>query len=389
MKKMKLKRKIMGTLSMLALLVAVIVPVISHPRQATALECKARNVITCGVNDRAELVANIRNDAGLRHLFATMGIYADDVASVDAVGGIVKRDGSVWVGNTQVATGTIMGQRGTESIEGANTPWAGLNWAYTNIMFGPDTNQQAAFVYMRDGQFLYAIVLSCGNPVLRQPAPFPPGMSLNKNVRNITADTNSTFAKSTNAKPGDTVEFRMEIVDISKVTVEEVVANDTLPAHLTLVPGSAHAQVKVLTASGWQEQDHIITDAKIASGQELGNFRPTQNSFVYLRATAGNDIPDGCTNVVNTGSAKARQISSISSTASVNICKTTPTPPPPTPPVTPPTTPPTVTPGQPTSLPTSGPVEAAGGVMGTGALGYAGYLWRRSRKTLMNTLLNK
>jgi len=387
MKKMKLKRKIMGTLAVIALLAAVAAPIVSHPKRASALECKDRNVIRCGVNDRAELVANIKNDMALNRLFDSIGIYADDVANADAAPGIVKRDGSVWVGNTQVATGTIMGQRGTENIEGANTPWAGLNWAYTNIMFGPDTNQQAAFVYMRDGQFLYAIVLNCGNPVLKELRPFHASMLLNKNVRNITADPNSTFAKSVEAKPGDIVEFRMEITDISQVTVEEIVASDALPAHLTLVPGSAHAQVRTLTTSGWQTQDLLISDTQIVSGQALGNFRPKQNSFVFLRATAGNDVPVGCTNVVNTASAKSHQIPAITNTASVNICKTTTPPPPPTPPVTPPTTPPT--PGQPTSLPVSGPVEAAGGIVGTGALGYAGYLWRRSRKSLLSALKNK
>lgn len=56
---------------------------------------------------------------------------------------------------------------------------------------------------------------------------------------------------------------------------------------------------------------------------------------------------------------------------------------------TPPTPVPTPTPSQPTSLPVSGPVDTAAGVVGTGALGYAGYMWRRSRKALKNTLMSK
>ncbi|MEK7447179.1 MAG: DUF11 domain-containing protein [Patescibacteria group bacterium] len=48
--------------------------------------------------------------------------------------------------------------------------------------------------------------------------------------------------------------------------------------------------------------------------------------------------------------------------------------------------PPPPPPGQPASLPVSGPVEVTGGIMGTGALGYAGYMWRKSRKTLTDTL---
>src|SRR3990167_2705541 len=119
MRKITLKKKIVGLASIAMLAIAVVVPIVANPKDADARwECKPQNVINCGADDRGDLVNQIKNGDGvhtdLKSLFAGLGIYPDDLASQYAVGGVVTRDGRVLLANgQQVASNVVMGWRPT------------------------------------------------------------------------------------------------------------------------------------------------------------------------------------------------------------------------------------------------------------------------------------
>ncbi|MDO8507439.1 MAG: hypothetical protein Q7S53_02630 [bacterium] len=390
MKNIKLKKRILGVVSMLALAVAVLVPIAANPKTADAWECHAQNVINCGVNDKTNMINQINNGDGvhtdLKSMFGNMGIYTEDLGNKNTLGGVVTRDGRVLLANgQQVASGVVIGERQTAGRTG--TQWQGLIWNFIPNAFAPAVTQQGAYVYMYNGEFQYAIVMSCGNPVLKSLRAVPPHTTISKEVRNVTQNpTGTTYSETVSANPGDVVRFRIRVYNNSTVTAQLVHIGDTLPNYLTIEPGSAQTTTQQLSGTTWQAVTANISDTEAIHGRNIGSLIPNQDAYMVFNARVSNGVPSGCHTLVNTGFTDSDHTNPVTDTANVNVCVQGPPPPiPPTPPVTPPT----VTPSQPTSLPVSGPVEAAGGVMGTAGLGYAGYLWRRSRKTLLGALKSK
>lgn len=397
MKKINLKKKIAGITSVVILFIALVYPIFANPKDADALECKAQNVINCGVTDKANMITQINNGDGihtdLKSMFGNMGIYTEDLGNQNTVGGVVTRDGRVLLANgQQVASGVVMGERAIAGRTG--TPWQGLNWNFIPNAFAPAVTQQGAYVYMYNGQFQYAIVVSCGNPVLASLRAVPPHITISKEVRNVTQDPNgTTFTETVNAKPGDIVRFRIRTYNNAAVTAQLVHIGDTLPNYLTIESGSAQTTTQQLSGNAWQAVTTSISDNEAIHGRNIGSLMPNQDAYMIFNARVKSEVPAGCHNLINTGFADSDHTNPITDTANVNVCVQGPPPPPPPPtpptPVTPSTTTVASVSTTPTALPTSGPVEAAGGVMGTAGLGYAGYLWRKSRKRLSDTLMKR
>ena len=395
----------------------------SNPRLMKADGCQPQNVIECGATDRTNLVNQINNGDGIHNdiksIFAAIGITPEDVASADTVPGSITQSGNVLVGGQMVASGVMMGERQTAGVGG--TPFAGLVWNPISTRFAPGISQ-GAYVHMVNGQFSWAIITSCGNPVLTSFAS-QNSLTITKEVRNVTQDPNSTtYSDSVNAKVGDVVRFRIHVTNNGGETDQNVIIKDTLPSHLTLEAGTAQVTFQQLVNNTWQVVTQNIPDADVAGGHNVGSLQPTQDAYLIFNAKVGDDLPPGCSNLIDTAFASSTQTGSKQATATVVVCQqettTTTTIPPTTTTTVPPTTtttipvttttmPPTPTttipispqvapssPGvttavAPSRLPVSGPVEAAGGVMGTMSLGYAGYIWRKSRKTLMDKLRKK
>ncbi len=398
MKKISLKKKITGFLFLTILTAAIIVPLLANPKTASARwECNPQNVINCGVNDKTDLVNQITSGDGvhsdLKTIFSNIGILPADIQNQNTMGGVVTRDGRVILANGQVvATNVVMGFRQIPGLTG--TPFDGLVWNSVPNLIGPNDPQESAYIYMFNGQFQYAVLLTCGNPVLRSLAPIPPHITITKEARNLTQNPNSTtFSKSVNANSGDIVRFRVKILNNSTITDENVKIGDILPNNLTLEANSGQTSIYQLVNAQWHLVTTNISDAEVSS-KPIGALIPNQEAFLLFNAKVTGTLPAGCSTLINKGFTETSAISRIFDTANVNVCiSTPPTPPTPAPtptPVTLASTPtPSVSAATPTRLPTSGPVEAAGGVMGTGSLGYAAYLWRKSRKKLLNTLKNK
>lgn len=358
---------------------------------AKAWECKDQNVISCGVNDRQDLANKITNGDGthtdIKTIFNRIGIIPEDILSNDTVGGVVKKDGTVWVGSQMVASGVTMGFRPVLGVTG--TPFAGLIWTFAQDQFDPQVGQAGAYVYMRNGQFKYAVLVSCGNPILQTLNAIPPHMQIEKTVRDVTTNPTGAFAKSVNANPGDTIEFKVKVINNGDITLENVNIGDYLPGHMILVPGIAKANVSEFINGSWQRVDVAFADTDVAKGKDVGSIEPGDSDVFTLQVKVGSDLPQGCTTLTDTGFAASNLTQAITDKANVIVCIQGPTPPTP---VTPPSVTPVSAPVSggvvPSKLPVSGPIEAAAGVLGTASLGSAGYFWRRSRKKLLDSLKN-
>ena len=377
-----------------AMVLAVFLPLffignlgLSFRAQASGYPCYGPNVSFCGASSQQELVnmMNGSDQAGqtyIKAIFDRIGIYQQDITSARMVNGFIrKNDGAIIVNGQVVATGAVNGQRGTEGILGTHTPWVGLEWAHPSANFRPSISGLDIWAYMVNGQFQYGIIKACGNPVIVPPLHvMPTNITIKKEVMNLTSDP--VWKKEDVADPTNALGYVLTIQNVSNVSVREVVVKDILPAHMDLIPGTGKLRFN-------DNQELDIPDRAITGGYNMGVLSPGQ--IVYVRFATRihdkDDFPGDCVNLTNTGIAKAGNTDQVQDTASTKVCTSKK-------PITPkdiPETPPTpvvpqTTPTPAPTLPKAGPVEATAGAMGTAGLGYAGYLWRRSRKLLSDSL---
>lgn len=308
-----------------------------------------------------------------------------------------------------------------------------------------------------------ATVNTCGQ------VPQVPTLTIQKDVSNQSQPTPKWEDKDT-ANPGNKLFYSVKISNNSQTVANHVVVWDVLPSHIKLATLNSGATAEV-DING---QTLKLTADDLKNGKDIGDLAPGQYAYLYLKVTVNDDfVQGGCTELVNTGLAKAKEVGTVSDTATTTVCVNIPgkhtiivnkfndlngdgkreanepllpnwqftlagknitetqktsqsgsttftglddgqytitetmqpgwrsttgisqtvsigpdqtvmfgnqqiTPPP--------TTPPSVTPPPVTQLPTAGPVDAATGAMGTMGLGYVGYVWRKSKKTLMRNL---
>lgn len=139
-------------------------------------DCDSNAVIPCGALSTAELEKDYNNSAygGVKALYSHFKISSSQMAKIGqtAQAGHVYKNGEVRVGNTVVATGAVTA--GREFISGSTKITAGGYTFYTrppSVSFRVDSIP--AFVVMEKGEFKFAILAACGNPVMATPVPKP------------------------------------------------------------------------------------------------------------------------------------------------------------------------------------------------------------------------
>jgi hypothetical protein len=138
---------------------------------SSARDCDSNAVINCGALTTKELQTRY-SQKGVATIYNHFGITATDIKNVGttAVAGQVQKDGDVVVNGAVVATGAITA--GRENISGSTKVTSGSTTFYKrapSVSFRP--NALSAFVIMENGQFKYAILGACGNPVSAKPVP--------------------------------------------------------------------------------------------------------------------------------------------------------------------------------------------------------------------------
>lgn len=109
--------------------------------------------------------------------------------------------------------------------------------------------------------------------------------------------TDKEWKPSVDAKVGDIVEFRIEYINTSSYTHNNVGIRDVLPKNLEYIPGTT--KLKNVTYPDWlyNTDDTIATE-----GINIGHYAPNSNGIVYFQAkVVDNCLADGSNTLVNWG----------------------------------------------------------------------------------------
>lgn len=142
-------------------------------------DCDSNAVLRCGVNGVSELKQKYRGNQGgdTKAIFSHFGMKSE--AAFDGmVRGRVTKSGEIWVGNKKVATGAVTAGRHRMGADEVKVPGANAYMRPPSRSFR--SNSLEALVKLNSrGEFVYGVIMSCGNPVQAQnkikfPAPKPP-----------------------------------------------------------------------------------------------------------------------------------------------------------------------------------------------------------------------
>lgn len=164
-----MKRGFLIAVSLLTLFIGLRMP--TSQAQTGPRDCDANAVINCGAYTKSELKDGWSAHPGVQCLYSHFGISQVDVRNIDsnAVGGTVTKSGNVIVNGKVVATDAVTA--GRQNIAGSRA----FNCeGFTFYMRPPSvsfaSNSLSAFVVMDDAnKFSFAIINSCGNPVMATP----------------------------------------------------------------------------------------------------------------------------------------------------------------------------------------------------------------------------
>lgn len=199
-------------------LVAVVGLVIAVPSNASGpRDCDTNAILRCGAYSISELKQKYdQADSTARRVFDFYGIERADFNHM--VEGVVTKSGRVIVNGRTVATNVLSSGRhptaNSQPIPGAN--------AYTRPPSDSFVSSSlAAYVYMPGGQFHYAILKSCGNPVAEKPG-------IKRNVELIQGKT-SAPAPGTTVRPGNHIIYQMSVKNIGNTQARTVSIMDLIP----------------------------------------------------------------------------------------------------------------------------------------------------------------
>lgn len=166
--------------TLLALLGAIIMSsgldVTASPTVAAA-SCNNNYVVHCGAVSASDLQHAYTTDSFVQHVYSYFGIQSGDINTLGTtmVQGTVTKTGNVIVNGQTVATNAWTA--GRDTIPGSTKVTYQGSTFYKrppSVSFVPDS--LSAWVVMKNNQFAFAILPSCGNPVIAtavKPKPQP------------------------------------------------------------------------------------------------------------------------------------------------------------------------------------------------------------------------
>ncbi len=259
----------------------------------------------------------------IQTIFGYAGISSADVQALGSTArlGTVTKTGNVMIGNKVVATGAK--SIGRENItDGAGSTKVVLNGVTfyvrsTDVAF--NSSSISAYVVMKNGVYDYAVLLSCGNPVIAKavtptppPTPKTPAYTIQKEVRAVGT---ASYSKSiTLAQPGTTVEYRITVKSTGTAAAQNVKAYDTLPAHIAYTDGTAALNGNALTAA------QAAGFFNASTGYTIGSLAPGASDVFTFKAVVGPaDTTANCVaeTLNNVGKITATSLPEETSTATV------------------------------------------------------------------------
>ena len=259
-------------------------------------------VIYGGAYSKSELISKIEKGDGkhtdIKKIFNTIGIYESDIKQSTTVDGVVYKDGTVKVGGKTVASGVLSAGRKNKpgSTKDPDLP---IYWHKTSVNF--DTDSLEAFVYLHNGSFVWAVVKSCGNPVVKT-IRIKPQLEITKEIKK---EGDKSWAKSIEVKPGDTIAYLIGWKNPGQITALSTYIRDSLPPYVTVVKGSAK-----LYDSLHPNGVTVDENALIKGGLNVGNTLP-DNKYHYIRfqAKVAENLPAGSHTLINVAAVRAYNVS--------------------------------------------------------------------------------
>ncbi len=227
-------------LSLVAFMMGASIFIYGVTRAANPTDCDSNAIVKCGVYN-----INVMADWYGRNLQKTRDIfnhYGINDQWSDLQNGYVTRDGDVFVGSQKVATGAI--SVGRENIQGStaiNIAGTTIYQRPTSVSFG--SSSIPAYVKLVNGEFKWAVLKSCGNPVVANPVVKPkPEYSIQKKViqnnPNDSTDTAFLFG-SENIKVEQNSQVRFVTIITNNNNVDGgILAYDDLPLGVDYISGT-------------------------------------------------------------------------------------------------------------------------------------------------------
>lgn len=340
-----------------------------------AQDCDANAVVFCGASSASQLVGRYNSGDGhnsaasIQNIYSFFGITSADIQAMPttAVAGSVTKDGSVFVGNQLVATGALTA--GRENIAGSTPASFGGTAFFTrppSVSFA--SNSLTAYVVMSGGQFRFAVLSSCGNPVKATPTtptppPPPPAPAGQCTNLGLTQDKNNPR-------------------EVSAVVTAAVQNGAALSGvSFNFGDGTTIANGATTTASHTYGQDgRFVVKATLTFTGTAAH--PTVPPATCQAPISFNTPPQPCTCTSTNGGSMTCSGGNNTTSCQPPTPTPTPTPPPTTPPVTTTVAPVTTTPAVPTTasspvstLVNTGPGSVIGLFLVTMVSGTLGFRW--------------
>jgi len=316
--------------------------------------------------------SELRADAAKGDVPKVMSAFGISQSELNGfVEGVVWKNGRVTVNDKVVATGAITAGRWNNPTSDM-TRIAGTDRAYKMSTSHFVDDGQTAFVKMVNGQFAFAVIKSCGNPVTAKPMPKPPvpayaceSLTISKKI----SRTSFRFAPKASASGGAKItNYRYDYGDGTIATTPAAG-----PSHTYAKPGTYTAKVTVLVTVNGKTVEVNGAKCQVMVTVENPPTTPPKEEKCPHDSSLPKDSPD-CERCPYSG----KEDLSVNS----DECEETP-------PVTPPETPDVPDETPPEVLPETGPADFAIGGLGISSIAGAGYYWRSSRRNLINKLLNR
>ena len=223
----------------------------------TSEAASANDVIYGGVSTESGLRDAFNNGDGRNSASNIQAIFDEAINVTDAQEmtgmdwGTVHRDGRVTVDGETVATDAKSSGR----LDFRNSQPLGNTGAYyhdTDIRFSSSTDSLRALVKLDDkGQYEFAVISHCGNPVVAEPVPIPEPQAafecqdMSATQTHGVESLETTFTATADVDNTEVVEYEWDFGDGNTAT-----STDSQITHVYDTPGEYTARVNIITEDG-------------------------------------------------------------------------------------------------------------------------------------------
>lgn len=268
-----------------------------------ARDCDSNAVVYCGAGSVNQFIHKYNNgdglnrSGGIKNIFNHFGINQSEVqnmnkSSTHVERGKVSKSGDVYDANGKlIATNAITA--GREYMPGSTKVTRNGTTFYTRPSSASFlSNTLDAYIVKVNGQFSFAILAACGNPVKAKPTTPPkpqPKPEPNYDVvKEVKVKGTNNFTHYVKVKSGTHVIYSVTVRSTGKAAAKNVVVRDQLPAHVRYVDGTLKRDGKVLTGQANRFFSNGIVAEHIAPG--------TVKHYTFEAIVGPNDKPENCKN---------------------------------------------------------------------------------------------